>query len=138
MAPFSKRSLDNLYGIHPELVRLMKLAIANTPVDFTIVEGVRTVSRQQQLYAQGRTAPGRIVTQADGVRTRSNHQPGADGYGRAVDLYPCIEGRVRVDDVDSLFEIADHIKAVAAQNGIGVVWGGDWKMRDYPHFELTH
>lgn len=136
MSKFSQRSIDNLHGVHPELVRLMQLAIVDTPVDFTITEGVRTVARQQQLYAQGRTASGRIVTNADGVRNKSNHQPKADGYGHAVDLYPFVNGQVRVNDVDGLFEIADHIKAVADRNGIRVEWGGDWKMRDYPHFEI--
>lgn len=136
MAKFSKRSLDNLRGVHPKLVHLMEMAIIATPVDFTIVDGMRTVERQQQLYAQGRTAPGPIVTNADGVRNKSNHQPKADGFGHAVDLYPYVDGRVQVNDVEGLKRIADHIKAVSAKIGIPVEWGGDWDMRDYPHFEL--
>lgn len=136
MASFSKRSRDSMNGIHPELVRLMDLSIRNTPVDFTITEGVRTVRRQQELYAQGRTKPGNIVTNVDGVNKISNHQPKPDGYGHAVDLYPYVNGRVQVNDVANLKRIADHIKAVARLHGIRMEWGGDWKMRDYPHFEL--
>lgn len=136
MPVFSKRSLKNLEGVQPNLVRLMELAIRNTPIDFTVVEGVRTSERQQELHAQGREKPGNIVTNVDGVTKKSNHQVKADGYGHAVDIYPFINGQVRVDDVASLKRIADHIKAVARLHGIKVEWGGDWKMRDYPHFEL--
>lgn len=136
MAKFSNRSINNLQGVHPDLVRVMHTAIAATPADFTIVEGVRTAQRQQQLYAQGRTQPGRIVTYADGVNTKSNHQPKADGYGHAVDLYPCINGSVKINDIKNLTLIARHIKAVALSIGVEIEWGGNWKMKDYPHFEL--
>jgi peptidoglycan L-alanyl-D-glutamate endopeptidase CwlK len=88
------------------------------------------------LYAQGRTAPGRVVTNVDGVRNRSNHQPKSDGYGYAVDLYPSPGGAVNVNDVAGLTRVAGHIKNVAKGLGIALEWGGDWKMRDYPHFEL--
>jgi peptidoglycan L-alanyl-D-glutamate endopeptidase CwlK len=133
---FSKRSIDNLSGIHPDLVKVMEKAITNSPADFTIIEGVRTTERQQALYAQGRTKPGSIVTYADGVINLSNHQVRADGYGHAVDLYPFVGGQVRVNDIGSLRKIAGHIKAVATGMGVNVEWGGDWKMRDYAHFEL--
>jgi peptidoglycan L-alanyl-D-glutamate endopeptidase CwlK len=137
MPIFSKRSLDNLQGVHPDLSRLMNLAIRNTPIDFTITCGVRTAQQQQDLYAQGRTKPGAIVTNADGVRSKSNHQPKSDGYGHAVDLYPFVNGSVQVNDVAGLKRISEHIKAVARLNGIRIEWGGDWAMRDYPHFQLT-
>jgi peptidoglycan L-alanyl-D-glutamate endopeptidase CwlK len=118
----------------------MEAAIADTPVDFVITEGVRTQARQQSLYAQGRTAAGPKVTNADGVRNKSNHQAKADGYGHAVDLYPFVDGVVRVAEpyVDGkLKEIAGHIKAVAARLGVAITWGGDWKNPyDPPHFEL--
>lgn len=137
MAIFSKRSLNNLKGIHPQLVSVMKEAIKNTPVDFTITDGVRTVAEQQALYAKGRTASGRIVTNADGIRNKSNHQAKADGYGYAVDLYPYYNGTVHVNDDIRLREIAKHILKVAKGMGIKVDWGGNWKnFKDYPHFEL--
>lgn len=118
----------------------MKAAIVNSPVDFTITEGVRTLKRQQDLYAQGRTKPGIKVTNADGVRNKSNHQAKADGFGHAVDLYPFFLGQVQVnhpDTIKNLKLIATHIKSVAKELGIGIVWGGDWKSPyDPPHFEL--
>lgn len=135
-----QRSLDNLKGVHPDMQRLIKASITDSPVDFTVVEGVRTTQRQQSLYAQGRTVKGNKVTNADGVRNKSNHQVKADGFGHAVDLYPFFLGQVQVnhkDTIKSLKLISDHIKKKAKELGIKVVWGGDWKSPyDPPHFQI--
>ncbi len=133
----SERSLKNLEHIHPDLVKVIKEAIKNSPVDFTITDGLRTTAEQQVLYAKGRTVAGTRVTNADGLRSKSNHQAKSDGYGYAVDLYPYHSGSVQVNDDKSLKVIATHIKAVAKSLGINIEWGGDWKtFKDYPHFEL--
>lgn len=138
MPVFGSRSIKNLEGVHPSLVRVMTEAIKNSPIDFTITEGVRTVQRQQELYLKGRTMPGPKVTNADGVRNKSNHQTKSDGYGHAVDLYPYINGAVQINAVNELKIIAIHIKKVAYELGIGIKWGGDWKSPyDPPHFELA-
>ncbi|AQW91339.1 M15 family metallopeptidase [Elizabethkingia anophelis] len=135
-----ERSLKNLDGVHPNLVKVMKAAIVNSPVDFTITEGVRTLKRQQELFAQGRTKPGIKVTNADGVKNKSNHQAKADGFGHAVDLYPFFLGQVQVnhkDTIKNLKLISDHIKKIAKELGINITWGGDWKSPyDPPHFEI--
>lgn len=140
MKVFSQRSLTSLEGVHPDLVKIMKEAIKESPVDFTITEGLRTTKRQQNLYAQGRTKPGIKVTQKNGTTNKSNHQAKADGYGHAVDLYPYYNGSVQVQDkevVPKLKLIAVHIKAVAKCMKLNITWGGDWKTSyDPPHFEL--
>lgn len=133
---FSKRSTDNLIDVHPLLVEVMNEAIKNPPYDFTITEGVRSTQRQQELYAQGRTKPGAVVTNVDGVVNKSNHQTKADGMGYAVDLYPYVGGKVDVNAVKELKAIGEHIVKVAKEMKINVEWGGHWKMCDYPHFEL--
>lgn len=135
---FSERSLNNLKGVHPLLAGVMHEAVRNTPLDFTITEGVRTQERQMELYAQGRTKPGAIVTQVDGVVKKSNHQVKSDGYGYAVDLYPHTGkgGSINVNDAQGLSKVAAHILSVAGASGVNVEWGGNWKMKDYPHFEL--
>jgi hypothetical protein len=132
-------SINNLEGIHPFLIKVIKKAIMNTPVPFIITEGVRTLERQKELYAQGRTTWGQIVTNCDGVKNKSNHQLKEDGYGYAVDLYPCICGYVRIHEQyipEILQIIAEHIKDMAQRLNIFIVWGGDWEMRDFPHFEF--
>lgn len=139
-----ERSLKNLQGVNPDLVKVIKTAITNSPVDFTVVCGLRATAEQQAIYAQGRTKPGSIVTKADGVRNLSNHQDEADGkkdgLGSAVDLYPFFLGKVQVnhkDTIPRLRDIAAHIKKTANELGIEIEWGGDWvKMFDPPHFQL--
>ena len=138
MSAFGKLSLNSLKGIHPDLVRVMTKAILTTPVDFTITDGVRTLAMQQALYAKGRTSPGRIVTNADGVKNKSNHQIKSDGYGYAIDLYPYINGKIDFNDKENkLPVISAHILATANCLGVKVEWGGNWKFLDKPHFQLV-
>ena len=141
----SQASLDKMKKVHPKLVEVMKAAIENSPYDFRITDGARTAEEQFALYQIGRSKPGRIVTNCDGKRAKSNHQIKADGYGHAVDIFPCgvIENGVYRKftseegyDEKKLKLIANHILAVAKSKNINIEWGGNWKMNDTPHFEL--
>jgi len=138
MPVFGQRSLDNLKGIHPDLVKVLTEAIKFTPFDFTITDGVRTTNQQQELYAKGRTVKGQIVTNADGVKSKSNHQIKSDGFGYAIDLYPFVNGSVDISDKQNLMPIiAGNILGTANRMGIKLEWGGLWKnIIDRPHFEL--
>lgn len=127
------RSKDNLKGVHPDLVKVVERAITLTTQDFTVIEGVRTTKRQQELYAQGRTKPGSKVTNADGVKNKSNHQAKADGYGHAVDIVPY---PVDWNTTSKFRAIADAMKQAAKDLGVKLEWGGDWKFTDMPHFEV--
>ena len=142
---FSQTSLDKMKKVHPKLVEVMKAAIENSPFDFRITDGARTTEEQFALYQIGRSKPGRIVTNCDGKRAKSNHQIKEDGFGHAVDIFPCgvIEnGAYRKFtseegyDEKKLKLIANHILAVAKSKNVNIEWGGNWKMNDTPHFEL--
>ena len=142
---FSQTSLDKMEKVHPKLVEVMKTAIENSPFDFRITDGARTTEEQFALYQIGRSKPGRIVTNCDGKRAKSNHQIKSDGFGHAVDIFPCgvIENGVYRKftseegyDEKKLKLIANHILAVAKSKNINIEWGGNWKMKDTPHFEL--
>ena len=142
---FTQSSLDKMKKVHPKLVEVMKTAIENSPYDFRITDGARTAEEQNYLYQQGRTRPGQKVTNCDGYKAKSNHQIKADGYGHAVDIFPCgvIENGVYRKftseegyDEKKLKLIADHILAVAKSKNVNIEWGGNWKMNDTPHFEL--
>ena len=139
---FGERSQNNLKNIHPKLIEVMTESIKNSPYDFTIVDGVRTAERQNELYQQGRTKTGNIVTSKDGYNKKSNHQVKSDGFGYAVDLYPFIDGTVRTDYAKYKKEtnaIAEHILNTAKKIKINVEWGGHWKsLFDPPHFELKN
>ncbi len=125
---------DNL---HPQLVSkvnrvLAAMAILELPM--RICQGARTVEQQQGLYAQGRTVPGRIVTHADGVITRSNHQLQADGYGHAVDC--CFAGSDPFLERDAL-AVVKWTAYGSAGKAIGLRWGGNFlSIVDRPHLEL--
>ena len=116
---------------------LAQLQGANTP--FKLVEGYRTVERQQWLYGSGRPnaqpygRPGPIVTNADGVRKKSKHQgDGSAGSGLAADCYPTKNGRVYIPpSSDPLW--GAYASAVAAQ---GLIAGHNWPaLKDSPHCE---
>ncbi|WP_071124852.1 glycosyl hydrolase 108 family protein [Leptotrichia massiliensis] len=142
---FAQSSLDKMKKVHPKLVEVMKAAIENSPYDFRITSGARTTEEQKALFALGRTKPGKIVTYTNGVTSKSNHQIKSDGFGHAVDIFPCgvIENGVYRKftseegyDEKKLKLIANHILEVAKSKNVNIEWGGNWKMKDTPHFEL--
>lgn len=101
---------------------------------FKFHEGFRTVERQQWLYASGRTRPGNVVTNADGVKKRSNHQgDGFYGSGRAADCYPLdSRGKVILNPPVAVWR---RFAEVAESNGLTA--GFRWKQpHDPPHVEL--
>jgi peptidoglycan LD-endopeptidase CwlK len=116
----SARSLARLAGVHPRLAALAREAIALSPVDFVITEGVRTRGRHAALVRAG--------------ASRTRHSRHLTGH--AIDVAAIIDGQVRWDW--PLYpRIAAAFKAAAARQGTAIVWGGDWPAwRDGPHFEL--
>lgn len=142
MFSLSVRSRDRLKGLHPKLIAVVERAIKLSAIDFTVLEGVRTPERQRELYAQGRTKPGQIVTWT----FKSNHFIGADGFGHAVDVAPIINGAIPWNDTHAFDSVASAMFRAAAEVGVTLRWGADWdrdgKPRergetDSPHFELV-
>ena len=126
MYKFSKRSKKNLKQVHPDLVKVMKAAIKITPIDFGIIEGLRTYERQEKLYATGAS-----------WTMKSKHLANADGLSEAVDIAAFVDGQLRWD-WPLYDQLAVVIKQVAEDLGIKIIWGGDWlKYRDGPHYQLA-
>lgn len=148
MPVLGKNSLKKLDGVHPDLVKVIKEAIKESPVDFSIVYGVRTTQEQKDLYALGRTKVnpdgksakkplGNIVTQKNGTTNRSNHQVKSSGFGEAVDIVPFLNGKIDWSANNEFKVIAAHILATAKCLGVSITWGGLWKsLPDMPHYEL--
>jgi peptidoglycan L-alanyl-D-glutamate endopeptidase CwlK len=116
----SKASRAKLSGVRAPLCAVVERAIQITPVDFKITEGLRTVTRQKQLFAAGasKTMNSRHLT------------------GHAVDVAALVGGQVRWD-WPLYGRIADAFKQAALERDIPIVWGGDWTtLKDGPHFEL--
>ena len=100
----------------------------------------RTTNRQKELYALGRTEPGRIVTYKDGIIKISNHQ-----IWEAVDcclvvIDPLTGSYKWIWDRDPKYKIAGELC-----RNFGLRWGGDWDADDeidstdfdIYHFELA-
>ena len=124
-------SIERVNKLHPKLraecLALLDKAEALLPANITIrvVQGLRTIEEQDALYAQGRTAPGKIVTKAKGGKSYHN-------YGLAIDFCLLIDGKV------SWVVDANWMKVVKVFKDAGWTWGGDFKsIKDNPHFEKT-
>ena len=133
-----------LAGVHPKLVACVQTAAQTCKQPFQVVQGLRTAAQQAALYAQGRSAPGKIVTWV----TVSNHQAKADGFGHAVDLAaldPTKPGGIDWQSTEDYDTIKDAMFAAATQVGLTLRWGADWNMNgvarehgetDQDHFEI--
>lgn len=120
MFHLSDRSRARLSGVHPDLKDVVELAITITDVDFTVLEGVRSRDRQQELFDAGatRTMNSRHLT------------------GHAVDLGAYVNGAIRWD-WPLYHKIAWAMFQAASDLGIVVVWGGNWTtFKDGPHWQL--
>ena len=116
------RSERNLVGVHPDLVRVVRLASKLSPVKFIVTEGLRTKERQAELVRAGasRTYRSRHIT------------------GHAVDVAAKIGNEVRWDW--PLYRtLSVHFKEAARRLDVPIEWGGDWiSFKDGPHYQLTH
>ena len=127
------RDAKKLTGCHPLLVQ--KLGLVLSAMDalgfpMMVTDGLRTIQEQAALFAQGRSAPGFIVTLNDGTTHPSNHQA-RDGFGRAADCCFVINGK---PTWDGRLPWKAYIACVEA---VGLIAGGSWsKLADMPHAEL--
>ncbi|SKA88779.1 peptidoglycan L-alanyl-D-glutamate endopeptidase CwlK [Prosthecobacter debontii] len=134
---FTKRTLENLAGLNAKaraklepFVTAAQEAMAAHGVKVEVISGLRSWAKQAELYAQGRTRPGNIVTKA---------KPGSSwhNYGLAIDLGLFKDGQY-IDSENP--RLADKLyqelgKLAAAQ---GIDWAGTWKsFPEGPHFQIT-
>jgi peptidoglycan L-alanyl-D-glutamate endopeptidase CwlK len=104
---FGQRSKDRLKGVHPDLVKVMERAIGCSTIDFSIIEGRRTLAQQKKYLAAGATR-----------------------------IAPYVGGKIRWD-WPLYHQLAKVVKKAAAELGIPIQWGGDWRsFKDGPHWEL--
>ena len=138
---------ERLRGVHPQLVFLAKSWTAQLSFNIEILTGVRTNAEQARLYAQGRTMPGRIVTQAATAALSAHGRRFFSGvaYGCAFDAMPLDdtgaiqwyppghprEGQVTPEGLARL-----RMMSLAASRQ-GCVWGGEWtSFPDLDHWQL--
>ena len=114
------RSVSKLEGVNPQMVAVVQHAIKLTKVDFGVTEGLRSVERQKELVAAGKSQ-----TMA------SKHIE-----GRAVDLVAYIGSDVAWE-LNLYDDIADAMKAAAIKLGVPIRWGAAWHVDDIRQWKGT-
>lgn len=123
---FSARSEEKLQGVHPDLVKVVRMALYVSRTDFVIIEGVRTLEKQLEYYRAGksRTKKSRHLT------------------GHAVDIMPWLDTDDDGDKEGSwerehFYPINDAMREASSITKIPVEWGGSWSsFPDMPHWQL--
>jgi hypothetical protein len=121
MFKFGKRSKERLKGVNPKLVNVLNELIKI--MDVTIIEGLRTETRQNELLAQGKS------------KTKySKHLE-----GKAVDLAPY---PIDWEDRERFHYMGGMIRGIGKQQGVDIRWGGDWdsdgEIKDNSFDDLVH
>lgn len=122
----SSRSLTDLHPAFQAKAAEFAIAATAAGLDVLIYCTLRSMEEQAQLYALGRTKPGKIVT---------NAKPGlsAHNFGLAFDGAPLIQGKIAWDDHASW----QTYGRVAAQ--VGLEWAGNWtSFQEFPHIEMPN
>lgn len=134
-------SVERIKLLHPKLrVDAMQILAeitekVNTPASYCrYAFTLRTMAEQQALYDQGRTKPGKVVTNAKPGQSLHN-------YGLAIDIAFIIDHKTASWNTKADWnanKTADWMEVVAIFKRHGWVWGGDFKsILDMPHFEKT-
>ncbi len=119
----SEKVVQKLHPKIREKAREFIVKAEKQGVILRITSGLRTWEEQDALYAQGRTKPGNVVTNAKGGS--SNHN-----YGLAFDVVPIENGNVN-------WNSKNWNKIGQIGKSVGFDWGGDWSgFVDKPHFEM--
>jgi peptidoglycan L-alanyl-D-glutamate endopeptidase CwlK len=118
-----------LTDLRPECRRLVDPFLddcAAAGCDVLVTCTLRTITEQQALYAQGRTAPGKIVT---------NAKPGssAHNYGLAIDIVPIVNGKPDWSGVGPIWEELGNLGRAR-----GLEWAGapDFPFHEEAHFQV--
>jgi len=120
----------NLNDLLPEVkARVDKFieACNHNGIDLLVTSTYRDNESQAQLYAQGRTAPGKIVTNAGPGDSYHN-------YRCAIDVVPLLNGK---PDWDGSHPVWAEIGRIGKESGLE--WAGDWKsFKELAHFQYTN
>ncbi len=125
----SEAALATVWPAFAAKVRAAADQLATQGTYFLVVSGLRTAAEQNALYAQGRTTPGHVVTNARAGLSMHN-------YGLAVDAVPYLSGSTGA--LNWTPHTPQYQAFVAAMKAQGLAWGGDWvTFPDQDHFQLA-
>ena len=126
-----QHSIVQLQLLHPKIkdkaIGAYNEAVKATPIGVHpyIDQTYRTFAESDKIYAQGRTTPGEIISNAKAGQSYHN-------YGLALDFNLQINGKDIWDETNP-----NWITVVNIFKSHGFSWGGDWKgFKDHPHLEI--
>ncbi|MDD3144653.1 MAG: M15 family metallopeptidase [Candidatus Gracilibacteria bacterium] len=124
--PISEKRIMTLNPLIRDDVRdFLDIVYKDLKINLRVAQSMRTIDEQNNLYNQGRTSPGNIVTWVKGGGSYHN-------YGLAFDI-------VEIDKNGKINYDIDWNKVSKIGKDIGFEWGGDWKTStDKPHFQKTY
>lgn len=114
------KDISELSPIAQKACNLFLNHCANKGLKVRITETYRSQKRQNELYAQGRTTPGHVVTWTKKSRHTSR---------RAWDICQNVKGKEYSDR--DFFEACGDVA-----EELDILWGGNWNTPDMPHFEI--
>ena len=125
----NSRKIEDLHPILQVVFLELRSKCYDRGIKIILTSTLRDDEYQAELYAQGRTKPGSVVT--------NMNVTGAHGLGLAFDVVPVTAGlgnqEVAVWNNNAWWDIIGR-----EGKKLGLVWGGDWKsFVDKPHFEYT-
>jgi peptidoglycan L-alanyl-D-glutamate endopeptidase CwlK len=126
----NSRSLDDLLPRVRALAELFLAKCHSQGIDIIITSTYRDNASQAELYAQGRTKPGRKVT---------NAMPGQSWHNWkcAFDVVPLRQGKpVWGTTEEDDYKLWNNIGSIG--ESVGLTWAGRWStFKEFPHFQFT-
>ncbi len=124
------RKISDLSPEVQEKFKNFAVRMAEEGIPFMVTSTFRDQERQNVLYRQGRTKPGKIVTW-----TRNSRHTKRDAFDIALLLQgkPVWDTKIDIDND----HIPDYQEAGKIGESVGLVWGGRWPKPDNPHFQNT-
>lgn len=124
----ASRSLDDLQPLLRQKALYHVSMCEAAGIDLLIYCTLRPAAEQAELYARGRTKPGKIVTYAK--PNSSAHQ-----FGLAYDCVPLRQGKAVWGTKGADLDLWWHVGRIG--KSLGLEWAGDWtKFREFPHFQV--
>jgi peptidoglycan L-alanyl-D-glutamate endopeptidase CwlK len=122
----NSRRLEDLLPVVKAKVDCFIAECKEVGIDLLVTSTYRDNASQNALYEQGRTKPGKIVTNAKAGQSFHN-------YRCAVDVVPLVNGKPMWDAKNPIWQ-----QVGAIGKSCGLEWAGDWKrFREFPHFQYT-
>lgn len=122
----ASRKLEDLLPVVREKAECMIAKCKSAGIDLLVTSTYRDHESQNALYAQGRTSPGKIVTNAKGGQSFHN-------YRCALDVVPLINGKPVWDAKNPMWQEIGRLG-----KSCGLEWAGEWtRFKEFPHFQYT-